>query len=51
MSMIDESASTSKGACSEGGKVFVFLAVGAASGALSEVVGKRTITLSRDSEL
>ena len=49
--MIDESASTCEGACSDNGEVFIFLAVSTASGALSEVVGERMITLSRDNEL
>ena len=49
--MIDELVSTCEGACSDGGEVFVFSAVGTASGALSEVVGETMITLSRDNEL
>ena len=51
MSIIDKSASTCEGSCPEAGNVLVFLDVGATSGVLSEVVGERMITLSRDSEL
>ena len=51
MLIIDRSASTCKGSCPEAGDVLVFLDVGAALGVLSEVVGERMITLSRDSKL
>ena len=48
---VDEPAITCKGSCSDAGEVFGFLDKGAASGVLSEVVGKSIITLSRDSVL
>ena len=51
MSIIELLASTSDDSWPKDADIFTFLVVGAPIGALSEVIGERTMTLSRDSEL
>ena len=51
MLIIELLASTSNISWPEDADVFTFLVIGAAIGALLEVVGERTMTLSRDSKL